>query len=25
MYTRVLLGVLDLERIVWPTKGNFAG
>lgn len=25
MYTRVLLGVLDLERIVWPKNRNIAG
>jgi len=25
MYTRVLLGTLDLERVVWPLKGTFSG
>lgn len=25
MYTRVLLGVLDLERIVWPSNSTFSG
>eukprot|EP00347_Sterkiella_histriomuscorum_P001334 403372432 len=25
MYTRVLLGTLDLERVVWPAKGTFSG
>ena len=25
MYTRVLLGNLDLERIIWPKQGNFTG
>lgn len=25
MYTRVLLGTLDLERIVWPSNSSFAG
>lgn len=24
-YTRVLLGVLSLERLVWPSNSNFAG
>lgn len=24
-YTRVLLGVLDLERVVWPSKGPYSG
>lgn len=24
-YTRVLLGVLDLERAVWPTGGPYSG
>jgi Xaa-Pro aminopeptidase len=25
MYTRVLLGTLDVERVVWPAKSTFAG
>jgi len=25
MYTRVLLGVIDLERIVWPKSSGIAG
>lgn len=25
MYTRVLLGVLDLERAVWPSNSTFCG
>ena len=25
MYTRVLLGTLDLERVIWPAKGTFSG
>jgi Xaa-Pro aminopeptidase len=25
MYTRVLLGVLDLERIVWPSNSTYSG
>lgn len=25
MYTRVLLGNLDLERIVWPSNSNISG
>ena len=25
MYTRVLLGTLDVERIVWPSKSTFSG
>lgn len=25
MYTRVLLGTLDLERIVWPSNSSLSG
>mmetsp|Transcript_1069 Transcript_1069/g.1080 ORF Transcript_1069/g.1080 Transcript_1069/m.1080 type:complete len:183 (+) Transcript_1069:960-1508(+) len=25
MYTRVLLGVLDVERVVWPMKSTYSG
>jgi Xaa-Pro aminopeptidase len=25
MYTLVLLGVIDLERVIWPSKGSYSG
>jgi Xaa-Pro aminopeptidase len=25
MYTRVLLGVIDLERVAWPSNTSYSG